>query len=206
MNTTNKATITLTEYVGTVAAAPAINPAVLRLLELARNIKPRQMSLTPASTTPPTAKAGEVWFVTEYPGEPDYSPLNPYISVVIILSAEDGEPIVRVAPIVRDLKYSGVSTAIFPDHVFGGEAGVCLGCEASMLREDLVEPIGVLPEKWMDSLAMFARWMNDEGDFPEGLQTGRPFTHREDPGYIYEGNLCSNMQHLIAPALARVLQ
>ncbi len=162
------------------------------------------------------AEPGDVWRVvddTQQTEDHDYSPTNPHCSTVVILKREDelaGEHAVyRVAPVLADIRYCGVEDAIFPRGVFGYEAAVACGCEFTLTSKELDCCEGALPEKWFDQLADFAAWMESkdgevESAFPPLLKTGRPFTHTDDPGYIFHANLAANLQPLMATVLETV--
>jgi hypothetical protein len=169
----------------------------------------------PAQGPAHLASPGEVWRVVSAPleDESDCSATNPRCSTVLILKCEDelGDnskklAIFRVAPVLADIRFCGVEDAIFPREVFGYEAAVALGCEFTLTSRELDHCDGVLPDKWFDQLADFAAWMEAvEGQqvpaFPLLLKTGRPFTHAEDPGYIFHANLAKNLQPLMKTVL-----
>jgi len=173
------------------------------------------------------AEPGDVWRViegTQQTEDQDYSSTNPHCSTVLILKREDelaGEHAVyRAAPVLADIGYCGVQDAIFPREVFGYEAAVACGCEFTLTSKELDRCEGSLPGEWFDRLADFAAWMEaDEASsygeagtpvgavepaFPPLLKTGRPFTHAEDPGYIFHANLAENLQPLMATVLEHV--
>lgn len=160
-----------------------------------------------------SSEPGDVWRVienTQQMEEHDYSPTNPHCSTVVILKREDelagGYAVYRVAPVFADIRYCGVQDAIFPREVFGYEAAVACGCEFTLTSKELERCEGSLPPHWLDQLADFAAWMEsedgeEESAFPPGLKTGRPFTHPDDPGYIFHANLAANLQPLMATVL-----
>ncbi len=194
-------------------------PGLGDVLKSLEDSPPPKGALEPPPKCPPNLAApGEIWRVVEndqQTEDQDYSRTNPHCSTVIILRRQEepaGEHTVfRVAPVLADIRYCGVEDAIFPREVFGYEAAVACGCEFTLTSKELDRCEGVLPDEWFDRLADFAAWMEAENDetapaFPPLLKTGRPFTHPEDPGYIFHANLATNLQPLMATVLNCVLE
>jgi len=189
-------------------------PGLGDLLKSLEDSPPPKGALEPPPKCPPNLAApGEIWRVVEnnqQTEDQDYSRTNPHCSTVIILRRQEepaGEHAVfRAAPVLADIRYCGIEDAIFPREVFGYEAAVACGCEFTLTSKELERCEGVLPDEWFDRLADFAAWMEAEDDetapsFPPLLKTGRPFTHPEDPGYIFHANLATNLQPLMATVL-----
>jgi hypothetical protein len=189
-------------------------PGLGDVLKSLEDSPPPKGALEPPPKCPPNLAApGEIWRVVENDQQTEdqgYSRTNPHCSTVIILRRQEepaGEHAVfRAAPVLADIRYCGVEDAIFPREVFGYEAAVACGCEFTLTSKELERCEGVLPDEWFDRLADFAAWMEAEDDetapaFPPLLKTGRPFTHPEDPGYIFHANLATNLQPLMATVL-----
>ena len=189
-------------------------PGLGDVLKSLEDSPPPKGALEPPPKCPPNLAApGEIWRVVENDQQTEdqgYSRTNPHCSTVIILRRQE-EPageyaVFRAAPVLADIRYCGVEDAIFPREVFGYEAAVACGCEFTLTSKELERCEGVLPDEWFDRLADFAAWMEAEDDetapaFPPLLKTGRPFTHPEDPGYIFHANLATNLQPLMATVL-----
>lgn len=188
------------------------------LTKLERNPPPAKALEPPPKCQPSLAAPGEVWRVVETDQQTqgqDYSRTNPHCSTVLILKREEDldreHAVFRVAPVLADIRYCGVQDAIFPREVFGYEAAVACGCEFMLTSKELVRCEGVLPDKWFDRLADFAAWMEAEDGktappFPPLLKTGRPFTHHDDPGYIFHANLARNLQPLMATVMEELVE
>lgn len=162
------------------------------------------------------ASVGEVWKCFENElrrDEVDYDPLNPHSSTVVILAVL-GETcghhvIFRAAPVIQDIRYCGVEDAILPKKVLGYPAAVAFGCSFTLTSKELELCEGELPGPWFGQLSAFLKWMECDNatnreEFPSMLETGRPFTHPDDPGYVYHARLARNLQPFMVTVLEEI--
>lgn len=181
----------------TTTTKPTGIPKLDALIEQTKHIPPRPKPLLESVAPGTKPQAGQVWM-------PKGSEEN--LPTLLVVKVDEETSLIQALPSFSEIEYSGVEDAIFPSRVFGYEAAVATGCIFTTTEDDLLECEGQLPEEWFEKLEGFAERLN-EGTTSiklDGIMTGRPFTHTEDPGFLFHEKLVDRTQPLMAKAMKTI--
>ena len=153
------------------------------------------------------ATVGDVWVVGE-PSARDLENDEPFWVVLVEQAPADhrGRPVWRAAPVFNEIELATNEDAVLPRRIMGARVGIAFGCEAPISTASFRRFVGHLTDEWRGKILCFRQRLDDSSiPMPEGLQTGIPVVHPQDPAFNFHENLAARLEPLMRPILTDAL-